>query len=183
MKVDAQTFWLENLQHSSQYNRWIFEQILPHIGHQLLEVGCGTGNFTSLLINHCQELVAVDLNPDYVAATQSRLTRHANLQVLQANALEMKWEQTFDTIIMLDVLEHIENDRQCLQQLAQYLRPGGKLVIKVPALEGLYGSLDQAIGHYRRYTRSSLAAPLSDFEQVQLWYFNVLGIFISSLVP
>jgi SAM-dependent methyltransferase len=177
MEINAQTFWLENLKHSSQYNRWIFEQILPHLGGRVLEVGCGNGNFTALLVDHAQQVTAVDLNPDYVAATQSRLT-HSNLRVLQADALEMSWDQTFDTIIMLDVLEHIADDRQCLQRLTQYLRPGGKLIIKVPALEGLYSSMDRAIGHYRRYTNSTLETCLqhSRFQDVQLWYFNALGI-------
>jgi 2-polyprenyl-3-methyl-5-hydroxy-6-metoxy-1,4-benzoquinol methylase len=177
MEVNAQTFWLENLKHSSQYNCWIFEQILPHLGQNVLEVGCGNGNFTSLLVEQVHQVMAVDLNPDYVAATQNRLP-HSNLQVLHANALEMSWEQTFDTIIMLDVLEHITDDQQCVQRLYQYLQPGGKLLIKVPAMQGLYGSLDQAIGHHRRYTHATLETLFqqSHFKDMQLWYFNALGI-------
>jgi ubiquinone/menaquinone biosynthesis C-methylase UbiE len=177
MEASAQTFWLENLKHSNQYNRWIFEQILPHLGCHVLEVGCGNGNFTAQIVQHAQQTTAVDLNPDYITSIRSKLT-HSSLRVVQANALEIFWDQTFDTIVMLDVLEHIADDQQCIQHLSQYLRPGGKLIIKVPAMERLYSPMDQAIGHHRRYSNSTLKTCLqhSHFQDIQLWYFNVLGI-------
>lgn len=183
---NAQSFWLEQLKSANHYNRWIFSQILPYIGNEILEVGCGTGNFTELLAQPGSRLTAIDLNETYAKTTMHRLKENPGVEVLVADATQMSWlwsqnnsqEKSFDTIILLDVLEHIEDDVALLHQLHQGLRSGGKLIVKVPALNWLYSPMDQAIGHYRRYTQQTLLETFKNAGYVKpvLWFFNAAGI-------
>ena len=173
-----QTFWLETLKDSHQYNHWVFSQILPHLGREVLEVGCGNGNFTVLLSQHCPRVVAVDINEEYVLAAQTRLEGKPGVEVVQQDATKIQGDRIFDTIVMLDILEHIKNDVKVLRQLSCSLRPGGKLVIKVPALTCLYSPMDKAIGHYRRYTKKTLNQVFrkANFSKAVVWYFNLAAI-------
>lgn len=176
--------WLDNLQSATHYNQWIFSRIAPHLKGRTLEVGCGNGNFTTLMAQHCSQLVAVDLNADYVAQTKARLGGCEHVEVRTVDATEMDCAQTFDTIILLDVLEHIEDDVELLRRLRRQLAPGGTLLLKVPAIASLYNPLDAAVGHYRRYTPAMLRqAILSAKEEQQnpfsepiIDYFNAVGI-------
>jgi SAM-dependent methyltransferase len=176
--VSPQTFWLENLKLADNYNNWIFSQIAPHLGRSVLEVGCGNGNFTVLLAEHCDRVMAVDIDESYIDRARSRLAGKSGVQVLQTDATQLKVQSHFDSVVMLDVLEHIQNDVQLLRSLSNYLRPHGKLVVKVPALEWLYSPMDRAIGHYRRYSKTKLSETFAaaGFANPQIWYFNIAGI-------
>ncbi|MBE9061948.1 bifunctional 2-polyprenyl-6-hydroxyphenol methylase/3-demethylubiquinol 3-O-methyltransferase UbiG [cf. Phormidesmis sp. LEGE 11477] len=178
----AQDVWFDHLQSATHYTQWIFAQLQPYIKGRTLEVGCGSGNFTALIAQNCSELLAVDLDEAYAGQTRSRLqsdpNASAHVKVITADATTMEFAQTFDTIIMLDVLEHIKDDTAVLAKLRQMLAPGGSLIIKVPALESLYNSLDQAVGHHRRYTPATLRTALNQaaYTQSELSYFNLVGI-------
>ena len=178
METAPQTFWLENLKFANQYNGWIFSQICPYLGREVLEVGCGNGNFTVFLAEQASRVVAVDLNEKYVKEAKTRLKGKRGVEVLVADATQIQWELRFDTVVMLDVLEHIENDANMLLQLGSCLNPGGKLIIKVPALECLYSPMDKAIGHYRRYEKKTLIKAFRNayFSRPLVWYFNLAGI-------
>lgn len=178
MEANAQTFWLENLKTTSNYNSWIFSQVQPWLGNDVLEVGCGNGNFSEFLVHHCQRLVVLDLDETYVNLTQQRLHSYEHVEVLQADATKLHWQQLFDTLIMLDVLEHIEDDVSTLKQLSHCLKPGGKFIVKVPALSSLYTPMDEVIGHHRRYQKETLKATFEQagFTESHLWYFNLGGI-------
>jgi SAM-dependent methyltransferase len=174
----AQTFWLRNLEQAEQFNHWVFSEIAPHLGDRVLEVGCGIGNFTALLAEHCRRVVGLDISEEYVSLARNRFSDHDQVEVLQKDIMEGTCEGSFDTVVMLDVLEHIDDDVGALRHIAQSLVPGGDLVVKVPALQALYGSMDEAIGHYRRYDRESLSRTLRDggFEVSSLWFFNRLAM-------
>ncbi len=178
----AQDVWFDQLQAATRYNQWIFSQLQPHIKGRTLEVGCGSGNFTALIAQNCSELLAVDLDEEYTQQTRSRLKEspqdYSHVKVMTADATTMECMQSFDTIIMLDVLEHIKDDVAVLHKLKQLLAPGGTLLIKVPALESLYNSLDEAVGHHRRYTTDTLRAALTRaaYAEPVLSYFNLVGI-------
>jgi 2-polyprenyl-3-methyl-5-hydroxy-6-metoxy-1,4-benzoquinol methylase len=175
---NPQTFWLENLKQADRYNNWIFEQILPYLGNEVLEIGCGNGNFTQFLAQQCLQVTAIDINQEYVSLAKERLQGKAGVEILVADVNKMQWEKSFDTVIMLDVLEHIEDDIQLLRQLKEGIKPNGKLIIKVPALPWLYSPMDQAIAHYRRYNKKTLVAALekASFTEPIVWYFNWAGI-------
>lgn len=186
MNDTAQSFWLDHLKAASRYNHWIFSQILPYLGQEILEVGCGNGNFTALLAQQDVHLTAVDLHEAYAKATMQRMQGNDRVKILVADATQFAWTDAgnssgaklFDTIILLDVLEHIEADVQLLRQLRNGLQSGGKLIVKVPALHWLYSPMDQAIGHYRRYNRSSLRETFrqANFSDPIVWSFNAAGI-------
>ena len=177
--------WLDHLQSATRYNQWIFSRISPHIKGRTLEVGCGNGNFTALIAQRCPQLVAVDLNADYVAQTKARLGHCKHVDVMTADATAMDHSETFDTVILLDVLEHIEDDVDLLRRLRRQLAPGGTLVLKVPAIATLYNSLDAAVGHHRRYSPETLQQAIlsakddqnsTAFTQPTIEYFNAAGI-------
>lgn len=178
MTASAQTFWLENLKLASNYNRWIFSQIRPFLGAEVMEVGCGNGNFSALLARHCEHLVALDLDAHYAEMTRTRLKDCPHVEVLVADATALGETRTFDSIVMLDVLEHIEDDAGTLAALSQHLKPGGRLIIKVPALQSLYSPMDAAIGHYRRYHEHRLRHTFqrADLPLSKVWHFNMAGI-------
>jgi SAM-dependent methyltransferase len=178
VEATAQTFWLENLKSASNYNSWIFSQFRSWLGDTVLEVGCGNGNFSEMLAQSCRKLVALDLDQGYVELTRRRLSACPHVEVLRADATRLDSPHPFDSIVMLDVLEHIEDDVATLKQLSKHLKPGGHLILKVPALESLYSPMDEVIGHYRRYRKATLqqTCEQAGFYQSRLWYFNLAGI-------
>lgn len=174
----AQAQWLDQLSTATHYNQWIFSQLQPHLQGRVLEVGCGTGNFTTLLAASCSEVVAVDLNPVFVQRAIARLKSQPHVSIRVADATTQPWPQAFDTIILLDVLEHIDDDVSLLRRLRHSLTANGQLMLKVPAIAALYNGLDQAVGHHRRYSRQTLQTVLSQagFATSELWSFNLAGI-------
>ena len=173
----AQAAWLEQLGGAEAYNRWIFDTIRPFVAGRTLEVGCGIGTFSRLLAGAAAHLTAVDIEAPFVAATERATAGRANTTVICADATQYPWPQSFDTIVALEVIEHIADDAAFLRTLGGALAPGGRLVLKVPALPALYGAYDHAVGHHRRYDRRGLGARLAEagLEVATIAYFNAAG--------
>lgn len=174
----AQDFWLATLGDAGRFNRWVFDSIAPCLFGNILEVGCGTGTFTALIASAGHRVTAVDINPSYVATAKARLATQDRVAVLAGDATSMSWDTRFDTVVLLDVLEHIEDDLGFLRRLAGCLAPGGRLVLKVPAGEWLYSPLDTAIGHFRRYSKKSLRRAFAEagLRRGGERYFNAAGV-------
>jgi SAM-dependent methyltransferase len=174
----AQDFWLENLGQAGRFNAWVMAEIAPFLGRRVLEVGCGIGTFTALMSVRGHAVSAVDINPEYVTAARRRLAGTPGVEVAEGDATAMDWPQAFDTVVVLDVLEHIADDVGFLRRLSSALRPGGNLVIKVPAGRWLYSPMDEAIGHHRRYTPRALteAYTRAGFGRPQVKWFNAAGV-------
>ena len=170
-----QALWLERLDEAVNFTRWVGEEIRPFLGGRALEVGCGSGTHTELLARCCEAVIAVDLDPSFVAAASRRFAGNPRVEVIEGDARRLPELGRFDTIVMLDVLEHIEDDVATLAALGRRLAPGGRLVLKVPAHPSLYGALDAAIGHHRRYGRDSLAlaAGRAGLALVHCRFFNL----------
>jgi SAM-dependent methyltransferase len=175
-----QDFWLANLSTADAYTRWILDEVRPWLGHRILEVGCGTGTFTAPLAAAGHELVAIDIDPAYVEAAARRTATFPAVTILRADVTDAQCAlgEAFESVVMLDVLEHIEDDVTLLRNLHARLRPGGHVVLKVPAIRALHSPMDDAIGHWRRYDRATLAGALSraGFEAVKLWRFNAFAV-------
>lgn len=178
MDNTAQDFWLSNLGEADQFNRWVFDSIAPDLSGNILEIGCGTGTFTGLMLAAGHKVTAVDINPSYVERARSRLSGASGATIVQGDATRMSWTTAFDTVVLLDVLEHIEDDVGFLRRLGACLRPGGRLLVKVPAGEWLYSPMDVTVGHFRRYTKQRLrrAFEVADFDVRHQRYFNAAGI-------
>ena len=173
----VQDQWLDRLQTAGAYNRWIFSQIEAHLGRDVLEVGCGAGAFTALLAAPGRAVRAVDIDADRVAAAREATSGLNEVHVEEADIAAAGWRERFDTVVMLDVLEHISDDLAILRRLHDALVPGGTLVVKVPAMPALYGTADRAVGHHRRYTRVGLERAIREagFGEATLWRFNAFG--------
>lgn len=151
------------------------------IGESILDAGCGTGHTTLELLNEGYEVTAIDLSQELVDFTQ-RIIKENNykgdVRVLDLTNAKVLGENKFDTIVCLDVLEHIRDDELALNNLYYILKKDGHLIVSVPALRFLYGIRDKKIGHYRRYSRDELIEKLkaSGFEIIDIKYWNFLGV-------
>jgi 2-polyprenyl-3-methyl-5-hydroxy-6-metoxy-1,4-benzoquinol methylase len=177
----VQTETLDILASAENYNRWILETVAPFLGECVLEVGCGTGNFSQLLLNRARHLTAVDIVPQYTETLARRV------HVPEGKTLEARCQNVFksteglggyDSIIMLNVLEHIKDDGQAVETLKSLLNPGGRLILLVPAMRFLYSKYDRSIRHYRRYNKSQFNHLLreKDLAVEHIRYFNFIGI-------
>jgi glycosyltransferase involved in cell wall biosynthesis len=172
---------LRRVRHARGYNEWVWSELAPFAGDRVLEVGCGVGSATEFLRNRLR-VVATDHNPQYLDLMRARFRHHPNIAV-QA----IDWEQPdlrplrgerFDSVLCLNTLEHLERDDAALATFASLLEPGGRLLLQVPALPSLFGEIDRAIGHRRRYEREALTAQLTrhGFTIEHARYFNLPGV-------
>jgi SAM-dependent methyltransferase len=153
---------LELFSQATVWKSYFRRQITPFLGAEVLEVGAGLGGTTKLLCRqgHASWLC---LEPDpelagLLSQAQQRGDLPESCQVEVGTLAQLPPYQQFDTILYIDVLEHIQDDRRELERAATHLKPGGHLVVLGPAHPWLYSPFDEAIGHYRRYTRPSLRA-------------------------
>ncbi|MCS7312864.1 MAG: class I SAM-dependent methyltransferase, partial [Acidobacteria bacterium] len=161
--------------------RWIWDEFRPYVGHVVLEIGAGIGHFTEWLAQLPGRVVyATDVDPVLLGILAERLGRRPQVRIVAHDATQVfvppdgHWP---DTALCVNVLEHIEDDMGALRAIHASLVPGGRLLLFVPAHPWLYGTVDRAIGHFRRYTKSDLLAKLktAGFHVDRLWPFNLLG--------
>ncbi len=158
--------------------------IRPYLGKRVLEVGAGLGATTAALCSgQEQEWWCLEPDPSLLARIQAKIRLAALPACCRpvAGALQdLPASARFDTILYIDVLEHIEADRAELARAALHLFPGGHLIVLAPACPTLYSPFDRAIGHYRRYTRSALQSLTPPGARpVLLRYLDSLGFFLS----
>lgn len=172
------TATLNQLSEVSRYNRWIYDQIAPALGRRVLEVGSGTGNITEFLLAGGREVVATDVVASYRDELRERFGAQPNLQVgafdLNRAAPPEFTARPFDTVVCLNVLEHIRDDFCALTEMRRALKTGGRLALLVPAHRLLHGAFDDAVGHYRRYGKRGLKDILerAEFVVESLKFFN-----------
>jgi len=159
-----QDITLQHVREIRRYNDWIFSLLASHVRGRVLEVGCGIGTYTSRLRPRCQSLVAFDQDPSYASQVEARFRDDDQVEVFCGSLGDgVEYEpETFDTIVCLNVLEHIGDDLSAVVGFRRWLRPGGMLCLQVPAHGWLYGCVDRAVGHHRRYTRRGLSALLTE---------------------
>jgi SAM-dependent methyltransferase len=171
---------LERLAAAPNFNRWMFDRLRPWIGQRVLEVGSGIGNMSAFLVDR-ERVVLTDTEPRYLERLRERFNDRPNIAVQRLFLPVVDGTlatERFDTVICLNVLEHIEDDHASLVVMRRLLRPGGRLVLLVPALRALYGTLDEALGHHRRYGRADLTAKFqaAGLAMRHLEYFNLAGV-------
>ncbi len=172
---------LHSLERAQNFNRWMAESIAPHVGARVLEIGAGIGNITSLLLPR-DSYLASDVNPHYIDYLRNVALGKPFLQVaridLEDPACFEPWPGRFDTVVCLNVLEHVREPLVALRNMHGALEPGGRAVIYVPQGQGRYSSLDEVLGHRCRYSRSQLVEELrsTGFEIELLRDFNRAGV-------
>jgi SAM-dependent methyltransferase len=164
---------LDNLDGAHNYADWIVALMAPYLGGRILEVGAGHGTYTGLLAEF-GPVTATELSERAVSRLAERYAGCDRITVCPAASLG---DATFDTAVVVNVLEHIEDDVGALHGLGASLSQDGHIVVFSPAFNALYSAFDAEIGHYRRYTRSSLRRVIrdADLELLDVRYVNAPG--------
>jgi SAM-dependent methyltransferase len=165
-----------------RYFAWQAETAKQYLGKRVLETGCGVGNFTRYLVDR-ELVVSMDVVEECVERNRSSFSAHSNIQfrwldVQDPAFLDLKALRA-DTVVCLNVLEHVRDDRLALKHMHHVLVPGGRAVFLLPAFEPLYGPIDSNLGHFRRYGKASWRKMAEEvgFRVTHLRYFNFLGFF------
>lgn len=150
---------LDLLKDTYNYNHWIYSHLRPYLGESVLEVGSGTGNITRFLLS-CPRVVCLEPEPVYIKLLSDLANRHLNVQLVVSSLEEFSAGDLspgkVDTVICINVLEHIEDDESAVRKMLSLLQPGGKLLLYVPACQWAFGAMDEAMGHHRRYSRRDI---------------------------
>ncbi len=174
---------LDAISVAHRFNKWMFETIESHCSGKILEIGSGIGNISKHFIEGNYDITMSDIRDNYCSALKESFPLHAdrvhNLDLAHPEFESIYTEQLekYDTVFALNVIEHIRDDRSAIANSKKLLRPGGRLIILVPAFNLLYNSFDEALEHYRRYTRKTLEGIMRPHMQVVTsHYFNAFGI-------
>lgn len=177
----SQDFWLDHLQESHAFTDWVFQRVEKFLGRSVIEIGCGMGTYTLPMARQGRSIVALDLHQPYVDFVRQRVADYPGVIAIQGDALtvDLDCHAPVDTVVMLDVLEHLANEQAMLRRAHSWLRPGGRLIVKVPAGAWLHSTMDEAIGHYRRYDHAGIEASLrqAGFALEHSEYFNSVAAF------
>lgn len=169
---------LARLNRAPRFTKWMADTIRPYVGDRVLEIGAGIGNLTANLVPRT-EYHASDINPHYLDRLETLKQTRPYLQVhyTDASAAETYPAELFDTVICMNVVEHIENDVEALSNIRRSLDKNGRAIVLVPNGPRLFGSLDKVLGHYRRYTQEQLVKACQDagFTVEKVLKFNRLG--------
>lgn len=176
---------LEAMSFAENYHRWILEKFAPHLGPRVVEVGAGTGSFSELLLERPLEMLAL-VEPS--AEMHARLTEHMSLRtgplrirtynaLFRSAAAELRALRP-DSVVYVNVLEHVLDDEAELDAVSSTLGAGGRLFVFVPALRWLYGGFDERVGHHRRYSKAELEGKCrrAGFRLLLSSYFDCAGV-------
>ncbi len=158
---------LNSLTGTPQYLSWLTRVLRPHLGDTVLEIGAGLGNMTGRLMSRKLRYVAGEKDPLYLHALRNRFLRTPSVTVCkldpEAPADFEPWTGQFESALCVNLLESVDNPKAVLASLATCLTPGGAVIVLVPQGKGLYGSLDRAMNHRRRFSAAELR---STFEEL-----------------
>jgi 2-polyprenyl-3-methyl-5-hydroxy-6-metoxy-1,4-benzoquinol methylase len=178
---------LESMSKASWYNAWTTNIFKPYLKGDILEVGCGIGNFTKLLCSY-GNVYAFD--PDKYCVLETKKNAGSKAKVGIGNIEKGEYffkEKKFDAIVCINVLEHIKNDKKALKNMIDLLKPGGTLILLVPSHPFLFGEIDRAIGHFRRYEKKKTIKTLKKSGMNILYarrinFLGALGWFVSGKI-
>ncbi len=171
---------LERMNQAPRFTRWMADVVRPYVGDRVLEIGAGIGNMSVNLMPR-SIYWATDVNPYYLNYLETLRPTRPYMHVAQTDGMKPESfpvGQNFDTVVCLNVVEHIEDDLGALRNVRDALVDGGTAVVLVPFGPKIFGSLDEVLGHCRRYTEEQLAAVArqAGFEVEHILKFNRPGV-------
>ncbi len=176
--VGAET--LERLAGARNYNRWLTDRLQPWIGRRVLEIGAGLGSMSEFILDR-ERVVLSDTDPYYLGRLRERFGTRPNVRISELRLPDGDGAlaaERLDTLLCPNVLEHVPDDVGSLAAMRGLVVPGGRLVLLVPSLPSIYGTLDEALGHVRRYRPAELRDKYrrTGWRMVHLEYFNLAGV-------
>ncbi len=176
--VDRGAKILDSLAGTKRFNRWMADTVRPWLGTRVLELGAGIGNMTQHLSRGRKTYVASDIDDEHMARLRVRFRGRPNLEVRKCDLCDPADFKPllggFDSVVCLNVVEHVKDDLEALRNIFSALKPGGRAIILVPQDQKAYGTLDEVLGHYRRYSEAQLRARMEQagFEVERMLHFN-----------
>jgi 2-polyprenyl-3-methyl-5-hydroxy-6-metoxy-1,4-benzoquinol methylase len=168
---------LDDLSDAENYRTWQATLALPYLGDDPLEIGSGNGDFAALLADRGVSITASEADRDRLAGLRHRFADDPRVTV-QELAVPITKTGHHTAVVAFNVLEHIPDDVQALRTFAELVRPGGQVVLFVPAFEIAMSPFDRAVGHQRRYTRDGLRSVLTaaGLDVQKAHYVNAIGL-------
>jgi glycosyltransferase involved in cell wall biosynthesis len=169
---------LDVLANAPRFNRWMADTIRPFLGPRVMEIGAGIGNLTVQLARGASRYVATDIDHEHLARLYTRLRHRSNTEIYECDLEHPEhfgaFEGAVDSAICLNVLEHVRDDLTGLRNIYSVLAPGGRAVVLVPEGMSVYGTLDEVLGHYRRYSAAELRSKMEQtgFRVERILEFN-----------
>jgi glycosyltransferase involved in cell wall biosynthesis len=176
--VDRGANILDSLAGTKRFNRWMADIVRPFMGTRVLELGAGIGNMTQHLVRGRKTYVASDIDAEHMARLRVRFRGRPNLEIRKCDLCDAAdfepLRGLFDSVVCLNVVEHVEDDLGALRNIFSALKPGGRAIILVPQDQKAYGTLDKVLGHYRRYSEAQLRARMEEagFKVERMLHFN-----------
>jgi len=170
---------LEAMSLAINFHKWIMEEFYPYLGSSIAEVGAGIGNFSRLILETpIKSLTAFEPSKNLYPLLQEAISQDKRVRAINGFFSNVHTEEGFDSILYINVLEHIKDDASELVNAHKALKLNGHLLIFVPALPCLYSDLDKQIGHFRRYVKKDLVdlTKKVGFTIVKARYFDIAGI-------
>lgn len=165
---------LETLSQAEDYYRWIASRLQPYLRGKVLEMGAGSGNFSRSAREMAAEYHVSEGDPRLVAVLEKEFEHAFHWDVYHP----FPSPDLYDTVITINVVEHLKDDLHAVKAMTERLKPGGCLIILVPAMQFLFGSMDRSFGHFRRYTKRSMTELLQKVPLTieKMEYVNVIGM-------
>jgi SAM-dependent methyltransferase len=168
------------MEEARRYHEWILSYFRPFLGARILEVGAGTGSFAERLHEAAPDshLYLYEPAGNLYPSLEARFRGRPRVHVAHGSLQDAADSHCPDTIVMVNVLEHIQEDSSCLEQARAILQSSGHLLLFVPALQPIYGTMDRALEHFRRYGKKELSHKLraAGFRILKIRYFNLIGV-------
>jgi glycosyltransferase involved in cell wall biosynthesis len=178
---DAGKVTLDAIECAPKFNRWMYERVKPWLGKRVAELGCGRGNMSNFIRRH-EKVMLTDYRDDYLDPLRAKWGQKRNLTFTKLDMTvreDYRALTTFapDTVVFLNVLEHIEDDRAVLKNLFDHVPAQSRIVVLVPFGMTLFSEFDRELGHFRRYEKGELESKMREagFNVEHQFYFNKAG--------
>jgi len=178
---------LEDMAFAKNYHRWVMERFKPYLGDTIAEIGAGTGNFTSLLVDaKIKQIFAFEPSDNMYPLLKNKFQEKKEVLTINSFLGEKHQEflESFDSVLYINVLEHIESDKEELRFAYKTIKKNGFILIFAPALPWLYSKFDKKVGHFRRYSQKGLVEIVrkSGFLIESIRYFDIVGVILWYIV-